>query len=52
MKLTTKKIYKLIQEQIDEKAAKGIQTVIAKGNIPERYAFFIREYRTGYNLMH
>tara|TARA_R100000030_G_scaffold86912_1_gene70441 strand:+ start:441 stop:1244 length:804 start_codon:yes stop_codon:yes gene_type:complete len=40
MKLTTKKIYKLIQEQIDEKALKAIQSVISKGDIPQRYALY------------
>ena len=51
MKLTKQKLHKLIQEQLDNEAAKGIQTVIAKGNIPERYALLIREYRASYNLI-
>lgn len=51
MKLTKQKLYKLIQEQLDNEAAKGIQTVIAKGNIPERYALLIKQYVDSYDLV-
>tara|TARA_R100000005_G_scaffold80409_1_gene47636 strand:- start:951 stop:1784 length:834 start_codon:yes stop_codon:yes gene_type:complete len=51
MKLTKQKLYKLIQEQLDDKAAKGIQTVVAKGNIPERYALFVQRYVDSYDLV-
>jgi hypothetical protein len=51
MKLTTKKLKKLIQEQVDNKALKAIQSVVAKGNIPERYALYIAAYDDSYTLV-
>ena len=51
MKLTTKKIYKLIQEQLDNQTAKGIQSIIAKGNLPERYALHVAIYDDVYELV-
>ena len=51
MKLTKQKLHKLIQEQIDDNAVRGIQTIVAKSNLPERYALYIKKYIGGYDLV-
>ena len=51
MKLSQKKLYELIKEQLDKKALKNIQTVVAKSNLPERYALHIKQYVGGYDLV-
>ena len=49
--LTKQKLYQLIQEQLDTESLKAIQAVVAKGNIPERYALFIKRYVGSYDLV-
>ena len=51
MKLTKQKLHKLIQEQLEQSALEKIQTVVAKGNLPERYALYIAAYEGSYTLV-
>tara|TARA_Y100001938_G_scaffold138440_1_gene203953 strand:- start:4360 stop:5166 length:807 start_codon:yes stop_codon:yes gene_type:complete len=51
MKLTKQKLYQLIQEQLDQKALEKVQTVIAKGDIPKRYALYVVGDDKVYNLI-
>lgn len=51
MKLTAKKLESLIQEMMDINTLEKIQTVIAKANIPEKYALYIAAYSDSYTLV-
>jgi hypothetical protein len=51
VKLTKRKLENLIQEQLDQNALEKIQAVIAKGNLPERYALYIAAYKGAYALV-
>ena len=51
MKLTKQKLELLIQEQIETNVLKKVQKVIAKGNLPERYALHLADYGDYYTLV-
>ena len=51
MKLTKQKLENLILEQIETNTLEKIQAVIAKGNLPERYALHVASYDDYYTLV-
>tara|TARA_Y100000592_G_scaffold76871_1_gene120410 strand:+ start:963 stop:1757 length:795 start_codon:yes stop_codon:yes gene_type:complete len=51
MNLTKEILHNLIQEQLDQKVLKKVQTVVAKGDMPERYALYVVGDDKVYNLV-